>query len=278
MPFHLVGDFDIILLGGGLTSDGHLKEKVTCCDNILGKPVHLNTYPLALPKALLQDENLAFLMFREVQKIRTAIYLDGSIEEYRQLRSDLDQLPFPTERVRAILDVAVSKLTATNMYAPREIISAIRALYLACGFLYSQLGPLKMKWLCFSHYAGFPESFMRIITLLSDIYDKSIKDSDVRLIINEAAGRPLIPEIEVSLLDSARLLEWGYATAAKFPLHYAIDKINLMDDDLCKLVRLARAMSQHIDQKLVAACPELYEGFVSTEQKLRAELGCRRGT
>jgi len=215
----LVGDYDLVAISGS-DDGGDGKQSLP---PIEGKAVEVTSYSRDLPAAFRAGNGLLFFLFREAQKMRSGILLDGTYEDYYSFAAELLFLPFPVATVEALIDNMAKLLHESEN--SETLFNIVRTGFLAAGFIYSPIGPLKPKWMGLNIVPSFPRSLKKVIALIQGVYNAATRNSELLQFLTAASNARLKPGIRLELDDAVHLVHAGYLREATFPMHAAALKM-----------------------------------------------------
>lgn len=235
-PTELVADFDVILLQSTPVTSCFSLDQVIFA-SLAERPCEYTVYPLHFYRLVATDEKLVFLLFREIQKIRAGIVLDGLLDAYHSVKQSLGDLAFPRASVTAVLQKAAQELEAGTADATWR---AFRAHSLVAEFLWSPTGPVKAKWSLMTAQRYFPLPAFKPLAGLLELYREIWSTENSAQFVSWALQQDCTKASRSRLQQVAVLQNAGFDQAALFSLTAAVRKICYEDHEPVLLKEFAQ--------------------------------------
>lgn len=250
-PKHLTNDVDLVLL----TARSNGAAKKIHIGQIHGYDVEAMCYDAKFASTLAASPQLMFLLFREAAKIINGECISGLPQAHQHLKNTLISAQFPIKPVEDLLlaaarDISDSKLTL------QQFLRAFQHVYLALGYIYSPIGPIKAKWILLSQYCDYPTSFQAVTDQLSFALSGTDLHSHLTWLRQSESAKTLRHGIRQNINDAYKLAKVS-PQAAQFPLIIALFQIYTSQGRTAESYRRAAKAFQAISRSIHPELPPL---------------------
>lgn len=244
-PLKFVGDFDVIFIDDVKADDFSIDQEILC--TVDGRIVEYSTYPPSIDSVISQKRDMNFFLYREIKKILNGLYISGNQSIFDDLCARLKLIRFPKEQ---LFELISAYKPPNHAESQRSIWETLRLFYLVSGYLWSPIGPLKMKWIYFIPMLGAPWPIKIIIDQVTDIYKRSVAIGEMKVFINRLPDFDHIYDERDSFLEAARLIDVGAEDAAYYPFFSGLCKLTLKPEINQGLKEEAKMLLRTIDESV----------------------------